>query len=754
MVPLLYMYIMTITALGSYFLGLFVLFRNPKHVLYRAWFYFCFSVGTWSLGYSVTMFPDVTKEIALVFSRISHSSGAFMPFLFLRYVLIWLHIDDGKKFLMRICCLLSLILATASLTPLVVVDLVPKLFFKYYPTGRTIYGFYVMNFVSWVILAHYYMIKAYKISSGYSRNQMKYVLTGTMLGYFGGATCFPLIFNIPISPYPAVLISIYLITTSYAIFKYGLMDIRVAITRAGIFAFVYALVLGITFLIIKIAKPYLVGAFSDRWWLVILGIGMVLAGTGPFIYMRLKSHAEAILLREERKRHQDLAHVSQNILRFTNLDALLKAITHSLIKIMQIKLAAIYLVDEDKKVYSLKSAWQPPIKTPDLPKEISFDSALIKTLNVKKNKALNLDEIRFHYQRHNVTGILEVKQTFESLRAHLVIPAYRAGKLVGFLSLGDKRSERGYSYDDIEVLMVLANHVTLAIENAIFSGQERERQAILFHSASLASLGTMASMMGHQVNNRFQAVNNLAGFSETLELMLDSKKDFSLDERKQLIEKSITSLRRISDEATKGGETVASIRRLGKLSSEEFTPVALGEVLDVALGVLRYKIKFDEFDFNMEVPDTLPKILGDSTQLGEVFFNLIDNAYDAIKERVEANDNLDYKLEGDGLATDSQSRKPQLTVKAYIKRNDKHLHIEVSDTGMGIKDDFMPKLFVPFYTTKTSSGKGTGLGLHVIKRIIEFHKGKISVESKYGEGTTFKIELPTAEAREGEKTNA
>ncbi|MEK6728322.1 MAG: HAMP domain-containing sensor histidine kinase, partial [Candidatus Omnitrophota bacterium] len=56
------------------------------------------------------------------------------------------------------------------------------------------------------------------------------------------------------------------------------------------------------------------------------------------------------------------------------------------------------------------------------------------------------------------------------------------------------------------------------------------------------------------------------------------------------------------------------------------------------------------------------------------------------------------------------------------------------------------KIFVPFYTTKASSGKGTGLGLYVIKRIIEFHKGRISVASKYGQGTTFKLELPLAPA--------
>ncbi|PIQ89262.1 MAG: hypothetical protein COV72_04005, partial [Candidatus Omnitrophica bacterium CG11_big_fil_rev_8_21_14_0_20_42_13] len=473
------------------------------------------------------------------------------------------------------------------------------------------------------------------------------------------------------------------------------------------------------------------GVLSDKWWIAILVVGMALAGAGPFIFMRLKNKAEASLLREEHARHEALRRVSQNILRLNRLNTLLRAITHSLVRILEIKLAAVYLMDENKKSFILKSAWQPPAKNPELPDILTFDSTLIKTLDTYKNKVLNLDEIKFRSYGAGALKMFELKQAFESLKAQLIVPAFRNERLIGFLALGDKRSERGYSQADIEVLTVLANQTTLAIENAIFNEEERERQAILFHSASLASLGTMASMMGHQVNNRFQAVNNLAGFSETLELLLESKNDFNIGERRELIQKSMRALRGISDEAIRGGEIVASIRRLGKLSSEAFKPITIRDVLDVALGILQYKIKFAEFDFNLDIPEALPQILGDSTQLGEVFFNLIDNAYDAIKERKESNNTPGYKA--------------QISIKAYLKPDSKHIHIDVSDTGMGIKDEFKPRLFVPFYTTKASSGKGTGLGLHVIKRIIEFHNGKISVDSTYGKGTTFKIDLPIAE---------
>lgn len=727
------------TCTATISLALFVFFVNPQSRVNRIFFLYSCSIAWWAFFTALHSFT-ASKSLSLISAKLMHIAVPLIPILFFHFVIVILKLFNKHKNMLLLGYFMGLIFILLDLaSDLILLGVRPKLGYHYFMDAGILYHFLIITFVVYAGAALYLMFKECRIATGNRRNQLRYLFGGSLFGYIFGISCFLPAYNITIFPYPfgSYAISIYVLITTYAIVKHGLLDIKVAITRAGIFAFVYAFILGIPFLIIKLAKPYLVGAFSDRWWLVILAVGMILAGVGPLIYMKLQKRAEAMLLREERKRHQALARASRDILRFNRLDSLLRAIVHNLVRIMQIKLAAIYLIDEERKIFGLKSYWQPPIKNPDLPKELAFDSLLVKELNKQKNRPLSFDEISFYSRKRDAQEVYNLMKNFESLKAQLIIPAVRSDKLIGFLALGDKRSERSYSIEDIEVLMVLSNHATLAIENAIFNEQERERQAILFHSASLASLGTMASMMGHQVNNRFQAVNNLAGFSEVLETMLQSKDNLSSEEWKKLIRKTISALRRISDEATKGGETVASIRRLGRLSSEEFKPVEFKEILDVALGVLRYKIKFDEFEFSLHVPDTLPKIMGDATQLGEVFFNLIDNAYDAIKERKEIIQSSDYK--------------PQISINAYIKRDGRHLYIDVSDTGNGIKEDFISKLFVPFYTTKASSGKGTGLGLHVIKRVIEFHKGRISVQSKYGEGTTFKIELPVALSENKEK---
>lgn len=711
-------------------LGWFVYAQGKDRKTNRFFSYVTLLVGLWCFFPLLTSIPE-SEEFALTLGRITYLFGVYCPTLFLHFILVTIGLENRakEKVILTMAYVISTFFALFVFSDYFIIGITRFApFFAVIPGA--LYKIYVVLFTIICLYGFYNVIKVYSFSNFSKKMQIKYLMVAFTIAFIS-AQMHLLTPYIKKEVFPHdFLVIFYFSAMAYAIVRYQLMDIRIAVSRAAIFAVVYGIVMGIPFVM---ARKFGIILFS-RFGLT-LAVGIILAGVSPFIYIKLQRRAEVALLREENKRHQALNVVSRNILRFNRLNALLMAITHSLIRIMQLKMAAIYLADEDKKTFLLKSAWQPPFKNPDLPKDISFNSVLARRLFRKGNKALIIDEVKFHSQEANALEVFELKQIFDSLKAQLVIPAYRTGKIVGFLALGEKRTERGYSREDIEVLTVLANHATLAIENAVFNEQERERQAIFFHSASLASLGTMASMMGHQVNNRFQAVNNLSGSAETLELLLNSKDNFSVDEYKKLIQQAISSLRRISDEAVKGGEIVASIRRLSRLSSEEFKPTTIKEVLDIALGVLRYKIKFDEFDFKQDVPDALPKIMGDSTQLGEVFFNLIDNAYDAIKERREANAQPDYQ--------------PRISIVAYIRKDTKYLHIDVSDTGMGIKDDFMPKLFVPFYTTKASSGKGTGLGLHVIKRIIEFHKGKISVESKHGEGTTFKIELPVAE--EGNK---
>jgi two-component system NtrC family sensor kinase len=174
---------------------------------------------------------------------------------------------------------------------------------------------------------------------------------------------------------------------------------------------------------------------------------------------------------------------------------------------------------------------------------------------------------------------------------------------------------------------------------------------------------------------------------------------------------------------------VKGILKYTRKGEEGFVPLTLDQVLDGTLEMVQYKVKLSEIDIVRNYPKDTPKIKGNLTQLEEVFFNFIDNAYDAIVERRTL-------LKEEGF-------RGRITVSAQPK--DSKLEIIVEDNGLGIKDDDAKRVFTPFFTTKTSARKGTGLGLYVIKKIItDMHHGVINFASTYRAGTRFTIELPIA----------
>ena len=141
----------------------------------------------------------------------------------------------------------------------------------------------------------------------------------------------------------------------------------------------------------------------------------------------------------------------------------------------------------------------------------------------------------------------------------------------------------------------------------------------------------------------------------------------------------------------------------------------------------QYKVKVDQLTIVKDYPADLPKIKGNFTQLQEVFFNLVDNANDAMMQRKSEKNESDYT--------------PRLHITAQPDGD--YLKVQVTDNGIGVKKEDREKLFTPFFTTKLSSKKGTGLGLYVIQKIIEDnHDGKVRFFSEYMKETRFVIQLP------------
>jgi len=232
-----------------------------------------------------------------------------------------------------------------------------------------------------------------------------------------------------------------------------------------------------------------------------------------------------------------------------------------------------------------------------------------------------------------------------------------------------------------------------------------ERTRKLREAERLATIGKVASMVGHDLRNPLTGISGAAYF---LKMKIGPLMDEKLKEMLDLIEKNVEySNNIINDLAEYSGDIQLK-------HNETSAKSIIGEALSLV-----------EVPRNIQVSNKSqdePKMNVDVTRMKRVFFNLIKNAVEAMPS-------------GGTLTMESRN-------------TDGNVELKFIDTGTGIPEDVLEKLFTPFFTTKS---KGMGLGLSICKRIVEAHEGTISVESIVGKGTTFTVTLPTKPKNEEHK---
>lgn len=662
-----------------------------------------------------------TKSEATWWGNLSHVGASLIPISYLHFILSLTGNIKTRIKLLYVFYGLSFFFGITSLTPWLIRDYSPKLHFAYYFLPGFLYPWFMITFVIIIVYAFYRLVKGLKTISGYPRNRLKYVLIASFIGFGAGATTFPLVFGVKLYPFGG-LVFVYNIIISYAIIKYSLMDIKIAITRAAIFIFVYILVLGLPFVVASWLRQWLIENLGPRWWMFPLGLMAALATVGPFIYIYLDRKAEEKLLGEQRRYQQILKQASVGMTRIRNLRKLLDLITHIVTKTVRISYAAIYLYNRETDEYILQvSRDKGRIPIP----KISSDNPLVAWVMLKREPII-YEEIKRQMEDTNNETFRLLEENMRLLTATVIIPSFLEDRFMGFFVLGEKVSGQIYTTDDLNVFQVLASQAALAIENAQFYEDAKEMQEQIAQAEKMATIGTMADGLSHQINNRFYALSLIAGDTIDTIKLTDTTK--CTPEVKEMIDSINHALERIQSNVIQGGEVVRGLLKYSRKGDAGFEALDLNKVIDNTLEMVQYKVKLSEIDIIRDY-NSIPKIHGNMTQLEEVFFNFIDNAYDATVERRTL-----LKEEG---------YRGKITVSAKAK--DGALEIIVQDNGMGIKDEQNEKIFTPFFTTKTSSRKGTGLGLYVIRRIItDTHKGKISFESQYKVGTRFILELPVA----------
>jgi len=553
-------------------------------------------------------------------------------------------------------------------------------------------------------------------------NQLKYSFLGFVIYAF---SCVDFVTNYGLEIYPLgfipVIISLSLF--AYTILRYRLMDISVAITRTSIFIAVYALVLGLPFAAAFGFRPWLISIFSVSWWIVPLILMAALATGGPFIYIYIGHKAEEKLLREQRRYQQTLKQASVGMTRIRDLNRLLSLIAHIVTKTVKISYAGIYLYNQENDEYLLqvsRDKGRVPIA------KLTSDNPMIKWLKVKHDP-LVYEEVKRLADDVGTQSHTQLEESMRMLTAAVVIPSFLEDRFMGFFVLGEKTSGKVYTPEDLDVFQVLASQAALAIENAQFYEETKQMQEQVAQAEKMATVGTMADGLSHQINNRFYALALIAG--DTIDTIKMADTTACTPEIKEMINDINRALERIQSNVVQGGQVVKGILKYTRKGEENFEALTIDQILDGTIEMVQYKIKLGEIDLIRNYPKDTPKIRGNGVQLQEAFFNFIDNAYDAIVER--------------RTTLNKEGYRGKITVSARPK--DGILEVIVEDNGMGVKEENIKKVFTPFFTTKISARKGTGLGLYVIRRIItDTHKGKIEFESKYKEGTRFILELPIA----------
>jgi len=699
------------------FISILVLLKKSKTLVYLA--YFC--TIAWFFGCGMA-FLSVDYLTALPWIKFLFSGIILICPSLYHFILQFLGLLKLRKEQIRL--LISYLVSFVFLYFTIFTNLLvypQKCWWGYYP--HAVLPLHPI-FLVWFGIVYFHSVRLLFVSlykaeySSRQKLQIRYFLITYIVTILGGIDFIP-DYGFSFYPFGLFLTTIGISITAYGIARHRLLDINVALTRASIFIFVYTLVLGI---------PFFVGLkmLGFGIWLFPIALMGVFATVGPFIYFYFQRQAEDRLLQEQRRYQATLRQASAGMGKIKDLKKLLNMIVYVLTHAIQIEHALVYIYNENQKKYVL-GALKRKAGQSDFVDSIEMNSLIVDYFLENRNPII-YEEIKQKALDYKDPKLIHIKEIILTLMGALVVPIFIDQNLTAIIVMGKKESGSLYSEDDLSVFSILANQTALAIENAIFYEQMKLTHEQLFQAEKMATIGTMADGLSHQINNRFHALGFIAG--DAIDTIQMNQKELSQDKMKEVLKELERAFIRVQENVVQGGEIVQGLLRYTRKGDAGFTAVDVDAVLKSALEMVQFKIKMHELKIVREYDvTTMPKVKGNFTQLQEVFFNLIDNGYDAMMQRKKEKQEPGFQ--------------PTLIVRVF--KQDNLVQIIFEDNGMGVKDEDTHKLFTPFFTTKLSSKKGTGLGLYVIKKIVEDnHQGQVEMVSKYMQGTQMKLRLPIA----------
>lgn len=692
--------------------GLFVFLQNKTSPTNIIFFLFCLSLNFWLYGNSM-MYCSKDPANALrwyrwvTFLGVTHIS----PLVF-TFTSRWLNLYERQRRWVILSFVLAPIFYLLGFTRYGI-PYAQKYYWGYYPH----YGFFAQIFLffffGYFLAAFYNFFSQLKVEKDpIKHKQIQLITIAFLISITGSFDYIPKIIRFSLYPFGYLSVFFWTALVAYLIVRYRILDIETVIHKTIMWLLTSA-VLG---------APLVIGLYFSRPWLLSLHpfafLGVVSAVLYFFtFYVRwVQPKVDHLFQRRQWDLMRALEKFTDELVHLKSLDEVATHVLNTVKTVFYLTNVSLLVRKQDTNAFALAGS------SPSLSRDYRLKDDFLRWLETN-DKVVIREYVKIDPQFKSISDVAETY--FQSLDAVLCAPLIVNKKLIGILNIGQKRNLQSFRAPEINFLADLRRSAAIALSNALHliamqenlrkwneelekkvderTKQLQETQAQLVQAEKLATIGTLAGGVAHEVNNPLTAVLTNAQL-----LKMNAQPD------------DLESISLIEEGAKRCQMIIQKLMKYARkpLGHETVGRVDLNKVIDNTIAFLEYQFKQENIQLSVEKNESPLLIEGNANELEQVVTNLVLNAKDAIK---------------------------QTNHEGFIKiKTDQHngsIEILVTDNGVGISPENLPKIFDPFFTTK-ELGKGTGLGLAVSYGIIQKHKGQIRVVSTLGKGTTFEIVLP------------
>jgi signal transduction histidine kinase len=581
-------------------------------------------------------------------------------------------------------------------------------------TGRFYNAFFVY-FLAFFVWGLVHMTRGYEeLDSSFRRNRARLIQIGTIITLVGAIVDFlrfiltrfvPEAQRIYAIGIPANLILALMLATS--IVRYRLFDVAAAVKKTAVYGAVCLVVTSFLVLVTQTLEKYFdLQGMSPLWIVVPLGvlITMLLSPVGQ----GLEDLIQRVMFSKRRGCYDTLLDLSKRMSSLLDFRKIVDTLLHGLVRGIPLTHCVLLIYDRAANSYVLLREETAGEATGGV-RHIPATSPIVEWLQLS-GEVLVKEEIKLNPRMAQYFEMAEGE--LEEINASLIVPLKIEMNLIGILLLGEKLSGEIFDNQELEVLSVLANQAAISLGNARLYEELGTTNARLVQANQLKS--QFLASMSHELRT---PLNSIIGFSKVLLNRLDG----DLNDRQETYIKSVHNsgihlLRLIN------GILDFSRAEAGRLDvhPEEFSLRDLvNECIESSMPLARGK----SLQLGRDVPDDPLVVWADRTKVKQILLNLLSNA-------------INFTASG--------------RVWVRVQQEPEALHVSVADTGVGIRESDLPRLFEPFDRLENPLSRqvgGTGLGLALSKRLVERHGGRIWAESREKEGSTFHFTLPLTRPR-------